>query len=126
MNDAKPRSFLRAWGTLAGITALGALVAAVLVGVRLWAEGGAERPVQASYASYLSELAARSASARRFLQAYADLHARPTVASRHFDTVCREVTLLAERDGVDPSQVSEPLAWGCRRAKRPGMLGALP
>jgi len=117
------KSFMREWGVL---VVFGVLAVGALIGFRLWTEHAADEPVSDAYRAYLGHVAERSKSANEYLEGYYRKHTRQTVASRHFEVVCGAMTVLADRDGVNPEEFSVQMARACRMFQKGGVTGDLP
>lgn len=117
------KSFLREWGSL---IAFGMFAVTVLIGFRLWTEHQENQPVADAYRDYLAHLASRSKGANEYLEGYYAKHARRSVASRHFESVCATMTRLADGEGVHPEEFSSHMARACRTFLDGGITGDPP
>jgi predicted negative regulator of RcsB-dependent stress response len=79
--------------------ALGVLVVAVLMGLRLWLDHRAEQPIVGPYKSFIDALAAASPEARSELQRYLAASGRDSVASQDFLPLC--ATMLRQAQAQD-------------------------
>jgi uncharacterized protein YifE (UPF0438 family) len=107
---------------------LGALAVVVVVfgGARLAIDHAADEPIEEGYAKYVNAVAASSPSANAYLERYYARYKRRTVASRHFESVCAEVTTAADRDRFDPERVSQLMARTCRTLTGGRTTGEVP
>jgi hypothetical protein len=123
LDTPEQKSFLQQWGSL--IT-FGVLVCALFVGARLWIDHAADAPVDDGYAKYLNSIAANSRGAAEHLERYYARYSRRTAASRHFESMCGAVTVLADHDGFDPERISVEIARACRMFTRGRTTGEVP
>jgi hypothetical protein len=105
-----------------------ALVAVVVIygGARLAINHAADAPIEEGYVKYVNALAANSPGARAYLERYYARYKRRTVASRHFESVCSEMTTAADRDGFDPERISQMMARTCRTLTGGRTTGEVP
>jgi predicted negative regulator of RcsB-dependent stress response len=114
---------MREWGMLIGF---GLFVACTFAGFRYWTEYQADQPIAAQYRGFIDHLAANSAKANDYQQAYQRSFGRQTVASRHFEQVCAVMARMAESDGVNTDTYSSEIGYSCRRLARHFVSDELP
>jgi len=122
MEIPQKKTFFREWGALITFAIFAVLA---LGSFRLWTEHKANAPVLDGYQMYVDELAANSARAAAFLNAYYSKFNRRTVASKDFQLVCATVTAFADHDGFDAESVSVEMAKFCRIFIREEIKNAL-
>jgi hypothetical protein len=117
------KSFLQEWGVL---IAFGMFVCTVFAAARLWMDHAANAPVDDGYARYLNAVSEKSRGASEHLDRYYSRYSRRTVASKHFESMCGAMTVLADHDGFNPERVSVELARTCRMFTRGRTTGEVP
>ena len=81
--------------------ALGVLVVAVIMGLRLWRDHEGKQPIVDPYKFFIEQLAAASPEARSELQRYLAASGRDSVASQDFLPLCTTMLRQARAQGVN-------------------------
>ena len=99
--------------------ALGVLLVAVIMGLRLWLDHQAKQPIVDPYKSFIEQLAAASPEARSELQRYLAASGRDSVASQDFLPLCATMLRQARAQGVNVEAISPAIAAICNQARQP-------
>ena len=81
--------------------AIGVLVVAFLMGLRLWRDHEGKQPIVDPYKFFIEQLAAASPEARSELQRYLAASGRDSVASQDFLPLCTTMLRQARAQGVN-------------------------
>ena len=81
--------------------ALGVLLVAVIMGLRLWLDHQGKQPIVDPYKFFIEQLAAASPEARSELQRYLAASGRDSVASQDFLPLCTTMLRQARAQGVN-------------------------
>ena len=81
--------------------AIGILVVAFLMGLRLWRDHEGKQPIVDPYKFFIEQLAAASPEARSELQRYLAASGRDSVASQDFLPLCTTMLRQARAQGVN-------------------------
>jgi len=81
--------------------AIGVLVVAFLMGLRLWRDHEGKQPIVDPYKFFIEQLAAASPEARSELQRYVAASGRDSVASQDFLPLCTTMLRQARAQGVN-------------------------
>ena len=81
--------------------ALGVLLVAVIIGLRLWLDRQGKQPILDPYKFFIEQLAAASPEARSELQRYLAASGRDSVASQDFLPLCTTMLRQARAQGVN-------------------------
>ena len=99
--------------------AIGVLVVAFLMGLRLWRDHEGKQPIVEPYKFFIEQLAAASPEARSELQRYLAASGRDSVASQDFLPLCATMLRQARAQGVNVEAISPAIAALCNQARQP-------
>ena len=97
--------------------ALGVLLVAVIMGLRLWLDHQGKQPIVDPYNTFIEQLAAASPEARSELQRYLAASGRDSVASQDFLPLC--ATMLREARAQGVNVLPTAIAALCNQARQP-------
>ena len=97
--------------------ALGVLLVAVIMGLRLWLDHQGKQPIVDPYNTFIEQLAAASLEARSELQRYLAASGRDSVASKDFLPLCATMLRQARAEGA--KFVMSPEVALCTQTRQP-------